>query len=186
MPGVASGDTTVTNAPAASSPPTFDSPTGPAPTSSTGRPSSFTKIGNSGISVQTLGSRLPALGVTHVQPALLRVRMLPPPPAGALVLPRLHCPCARTATDAGISAIVQRVVRHVLFSNVLPHIFARPVDERVHLDESVPFVPLDLVHRRACDRLLPPQAGHPGIETGERAAQRLHFADAAAELAVFD
>ncbi len=45
-PGVATGATTVTDAPADRSPPILASPTGPAPTRRTGRPSSLTKIGN--------------------------------------------------------------------------------------------------------------------------------------------
>src|SRR5215210_1160923 len=105
--------------------------------------------------------RLRRLSRGHVQAALFGVGMFPPPATGPLVLARLHGARAGTAADAGIAAIVQRVVRHVVRSDVLPDVVVGPVGERVNLHEGVGSVPLDFVNRRACDGLLASETGHP-------------------------
>src|SRR5436190_7834148 len=115
-----------------------------------------------------LRSRNVSLLVRHVKTAFFRLRVLPPPAAGPLVLARLDRACAWPAADAWISAIVQRVIRYVVLPDVPPHIVVGPVGERIHLHQLVAFVPLDLVQRRACDRLLPAQPRDPGVEAGER------------------
>src|SRR5690349_17794021 len=112
--------------------------------------------------------------------------MLPPPAACPFVFAGLNRSGTRRATDAWIPAIVQRVIRHVALADVLPHFVVRPLDERIYFDEIVRLVPFDLVHGCACDRLLATQSRDPRIETGQRAPQRLHLANAAAQLAILD
>ena len=75
---------------------------------------------------------------------------LPPPAAGADVLARLDGARAGRAADGGISAVVQRVVRHVVGAEVRPDVVGAPVGERIELRDAVHGVEfLDRRGRRA-------------------------------------
>src|SRR2546425_7837899 len=60
------------------------------------------------------------LAVAGVEPALLLVHVLPPPPSFALVLARNDRPRARFATYRNIPALVKGVVGDVVFADVFP------------------------------------------------------------------
>src|ERR1044071_4900106 len=122
-----------------------------------------------------------------MQTALAGFRLFPPPAARALIFPGLDRAGARRAADARESLIMQLVVRHFMSGDVVPDLLARPVRQRIDLDDAavlrVDFYPARL---GAGDRLLAAHTGHPGIQTGECPFERLHFADATAQLALLD
>jgi len=64
--------------------------------------------------------------------------------------------------------------------DVLPDLDAGPIEEWTQLVKSVVLVPLDEPGVRALRRVLSPHAGDSGGEAGNRAAERLNFADVAA------
>src|SRR4029079_19739653 len=125
------------------------------------------------------------LSLRFVETALLGLRVLPPPAAGADVFAGLDRAGAGRASQARIALVVQRVVGDLVRAHVVPGLRLRPLHERVHLhDAAVAMVDLDRGQDRARDRLLAAQAGAPGVEGRERAVERLHLADAAATLAL--
>src|ERR1700720_590566 len=80
-----------------------------------------------------------------VNPALLRRVRLPPPTSGATRLARLDRARARGAADRRVAPVVERVVRHLALSDVVPNFLLRPLGERVQLhDRAVVVVDLDL------------------------------------------
>ena len=78
--------------------------------------------------------------VLLVQSALALVRGFPPPTARAGVVTGLHGTCAGLAADAGETLVEEFVVGHVVLMDVVADLLLAPVDERVHLDESVDVV----------------------------------------------
>src|SRR5205085_2179360 len=76
------------------------------------------------------------------------------PTAGAFVFAVADRGGAGPAADAGIAAIVQGVVWHVVLDDEIPHIFLRPVQERVDLHKIELGVPLDHGSLSAIARLL--------------------------------
>src|SRR5689334_17902209 len=58
------------------------------------------------------------------------------PAAGPLVLAGHHRPRTRPAADARVVAVVQRVVRHVVLGDEVPHVLARPGEQRVDLVQA--------------------------------------------------
>src|SRR3989338_9991678 len=123
-------------------------------------------------------------GWPDVEAALFLVRPLPPPPPGAEILARLDGAGARCAADGRIALIVEDVVRNLVLFDVIHRLLPAPVGQGVDLDDAaVVDVDVRLLDRRTGHDLIPAQTGDPGIESGQRAAERFHFADAAAELA---
>ena len=55
----------------------------------------------------------------------------------------LDCSRAMSAADAGIILIMERVVRHVVFEEITPHLLRSPVGNRIQLHQSEFLVPLD-------------------------------------------
>src|SRR5947209_5066832 len=107
-----------------------------------------------------------------MDPALLVLRIFPPPPAGPGVLAWLDGARARGAADRREAAVVERVNRDVVLVGVGADLFHRPANERVQLDDAaVDAIDLDLGRARAGHRLLGPTAGDPGIEPGEGAGE---------------
>src|SRR5437660_4888253 len=129
-----------------------------------------------------LGTHETVLG--QVQAALLGVRLLPPPAARALVLAGLDGPRAGRAADGCVAALVQRVVVEPVLADVRPDLVPAPPHERGDLrDAAVGGVRLH--HRRAspAGRLVPAQAGHPGVEALQGPGQGPYLAHVAAALA---
>src|SRR4051812_22334289 len=114
--------------------------------------------------------------VLDVQPAL---RLVGPRPAARAAVARLR---ARRATDRGVAAVVQRVVRQVALVDAPPEVLLGPVDERVVLPHRALLVPLDRLRVRAGRGLLAADAGDPGVRAGERALERSDLRRAAAVL----
>src|SRR3569832_2469075 len=77
-----------------------------------------------------------------VQPALLALRVLPPPAAGADVFADGDGARAGCAADAGIELIVQFVVRHIEVADIRPDVVIAPLDERIEFLQAVARVPL--------------------------------------------
>src|SRR5260221_8076799 len=121
-----------------------------------------------------------------MQPALLRVARFPPPAAGAAVLAGTDRARARFAADARVSARMQRVDRHVERLQVRPDVRLGPVGERAVFRNITRRIALFLVQLRTRDGLLAPLPGHPRIDAGECAIQRLDLADLAAARAQLD
>src|SRR3972149_4691913 len=71
-----------------------------------------------------------------VQATLLVLRVLPPPAAGADVLPRLDGAGAGRAADAGEAAVVEGVVGGGVRLDVVPGLLLAPVDQRVDLGDA--------------------------------------------------
>src|SRR6266545_8354467 len=94
---------------------------------------------------------------------------------------------ARRAADRRVALVVERVDGNAVLVGVGAHLVHRPARERVDLgDAAVRAIDLDLGRRRPRDRLIVAEAGHPRVEAGERAAERLDLADAAALVPVVE
>src|SRR5262252_2316486 len=123
----------------------------------------------------------------QVQAALLDVGLLPPPAAGPLVLAGLDGPGAGRAPDGRVAALIEGVVVEPVLPDVCPDLVPAPGDERRDLgDAAMGGVGLHDRRAPAAGGLVPPQPGHPGVESLQRPAQRPHLADLAAPLAVLD
>src|SRR5579872_3519710 len=72
-----------------------------------------------------------------VDAALLYLVVLPPPAAGALVLSRGGGAGAGLAADRRVALVVERVVRHVVVPDVVPHLGPGPARERGDLRDPV-------------------------------------------------
>src|SRR4051812_36800231 len=86
------------------------------------------------------------------------------------------------AADRGVAAVVELVVGQVVLPDVVPAALAVPVGERSGLPELVRLVPAHLRGGRARRRLVAPDTRDPGVETAERARERLDLPDRAAEV----
>src|ERR1700682_1534089 len=115
-----------------------------------------------------------------MQPAFLVIRAFPPPATRTNVLTRKDRARARRATDAGITAIVQRVVGNCVIANVGPDLVLAPIGQRIELAYRVRRVDLLDFDRATRHRLRAPLAGDPGASSGKRPSQRLGLADGAA------
>ena len=102
--------------------------------------------------------------VSAVQSALPVVGRLPPPSSGADVLAGLHGAGAWLAAYAGETFVVQLVVGHMVFADIVPDVFFRPVDERIHLQLMMHLVPLHSLHVLAGDTLAAAQSAHPYVQ----------------------
>jgi len=85
----------------------------------------------------------------------------PPPAAGAKILARFDRASAGSAADGRVTAVMERIVRHVMGANVGPDVLGAPIGERVEFGEAVRGV--ELLERQVAsrDRLLAPLAGDP-------------------------
>src|SRR4029453_3992654 len=106
----------------------------------------------------------------------------PPPAAGADVLTGFDSARAGGTADTGVILVMETVVRDLIRLDVGPDVVVAPLDERVDLQPRVPPAPFDGGGVCASDGLVLAQACHPRGRVGERALQRLDFADGAALL----
>src|SRR5918993_1391973 len=102
------------------------------------------------------------------------------PATGARVFADTDERGARGAADGRVAEVVQRVVRHVVLRDVVPHVARRPRGERVDLDEAELRVALDDAGPGARRRLVAADGRDPRAKLGERLAQRLDLTQAAA------
>src|SRR5882672_8596758 len=139
--------------------------------SATSRASPFSEIDASLIAVlaeQRAELVLETAGLDRaVDAALLRSVRLPPPATRAQVLALLRRARAGRAADGGVALVVERVVGKVVLAHVLPHLFLRPLGERVQLhDCAVVVVDLHLADVAARRPLVAAKTGNPGVEAG--------------------
>src|ERR1700694_545574 len=81
-----------------------------------------------------------AIGV-EMQAALLRARLLPPPPPGPLRLARRDRTGAGGAADRDEAAFVQGVGGHAVGAGVFGRLIAAPIEQRVDLQQCARLVP---------------------------------------------
>src|SRR3954464_169964 len=92
--------------------------------------------------------------VVAVQSAFLFFVLFPPPAAGALGLARRHRARAGRAADREEAAIVQLVVGNIVLADELEDALARPVQQRIDLEQMVGRIERGIRRHRAIDRLL--------------------------------
>src|SRR4029077_9370975 len=88
------------------------------------------------------------------------------------------------AADRRVAAIVERVVREVVLTDVVPDVALGPVGERAQLPEVKPLVPAELRRLGTGAGVRPADAGDPAVYGRERLAHRLDLADPAAGVRV--
>src|SRR5690349_3366942 len=76
----------------------------------------------------------PRRSILDVQPAFGLIETRPAPRAG--IFSGLHRPRAVSAADARVIPIVKRVVRHVVFADVVPNLRPIPIRERIQLYQA--------------------------------------------------
>jgi len=121
-----------------------------------------------------------------MQAAFLGRVVLPPPAPGPLGLAGTDGTGAGLAADRDETPLVQRVERDAVLAGEGQSLVARPVEQRVELDQVALAVDLGEGDAATRSRLVGPQPGDPGCGAGERAAERLDLADIAASLAGLD
>ena len=84
------------------------------------------------------------------------------PPARPRIIPGRYRRRAVGAANAGIMAIVQRIVRHVMESNVRPDIVDAPLRQWIELDQPEFMIPLDQSGIRPGRSLIAPNSRDPG------------------------
>src|SRR3954447_17018555 len=106
------------------------------------------------------------------------------PTARPLFLVGVDRPRARDAPDRPIAHVVQQVVRNLVDLNIGPNSLLVPVRERMDLPDAVALRPFELRRLRPARRLVPADAGDPGVVGLERAQKRLDLPDVAAAVGV--
>src|SRR5690348_11931456 len=119
---------------------------------------------DSGCPVIALPSRLSGhqLGGVVVQAAFGLVGA--GPAAGAAVVARAdvrHGDGAVGTAEGGVAALVELVVGHVVRAHVVPDAGPVPPGQRVHLDQLIDIVPLQLTETRSLAALRAHEAGDP-------------------------
>jgi hypothetical protein len=75
------------------------------------------------------------------------------------------------ASQTGIIAVMQRVVRNGVLADVLPYCFGCPVGERVYFHQLEFRIPLNFLSMCAVKRLISANGGNPGLQLGQLSAQ---------------
>jgi len=109
----------------------------------------------------------------HMQPALGFCES--GPPACPSIFAGVNSAGALHASDAGIILIVELIVRNVVFDQITPHLFRRPVSNRINLYQPKFFVPFNLAGTSAERSLIAANARNPGAKFAQLAAQGLNF-----------
>ncbi len=78
------------------------------------------------------------------------------------------------------------IVGNLVLPDAVPNLSFRPIPERIDLNDSKLFVPLDNMNLLACQCLVPPKAANPSVDSTQRSRQRVDLADRATELAILD
>src|SRR3954452_24863616 len=88
------------------------------------------------------------------------------------------------APNARVVAVVQGIVRHVIFEDVAPHLLSRPIGERADFNQIKFLVPIDLANRGARGSLVATNCGHPSIKRSQLSTQWLDFPQIAALIGI--
>src|ERR1700720_3466190 len=84
------------------------------------------------------------------------------------------------ATNAGVTAFMQHVVRDVMLANILPDLLRTPVDDGINLHQLKFFVPLHFPCARPRRGLVATDARDPSAQFAELSPERLDLAKIAA------
>src|SRR5580700_523330 len=117
--------------------------------------------------------------VGDVQAAFLVLRLLPPPAPGALRLARHDGAGARRTADRQKAALMQRIARHDVGAHEFARAFARPVEQRIDLEQTALFVEQSRQYLRTVGGLIGAQPSDPGSAAIERPRQRHDLANGA-------
>src|SRR5690242_19972947 len=112
-----------------------------------------------------------------MQAALLRLGVFPPPAASSQIFSDCRRARARCTPDAAVSLVLQRVVGHCVFTDVLPDFGFAPIGQRVEFPQLILRVVFALGQVTTSDSLRASHPGYPGLLAGKRAPQRLDLAD---------
>ena len=108
-----------------------------------------------------------------MQSAFGFLKWLPAP--GARIFTGVHGRGAVRAANTGVAAIVERVVWHVMLSDVLPDVRVGPCRQGIELHQLKLVVPLHQTGMGAGWRLIPADAGDPGGISLKRLYKWLYF-----------
>src|SRR5580704_13659138 len=111
------------------------------------------------------GLLLRRVGARHVggmQAAFLFLRLLPPPAPGTLRIARHDGAGARRTADRQEAALMERIVWHVVGANEFARAFARPIEQRVDLEQTARFVEQSRQYLRPVGGLIGAQPSDPG------------------------
>src|ERR1700722_17684662 len=131
-----------------------------------------------GLLLRRVGARRTSI-VGDMQAAFLFLRLLPPPAPGTLRLTRHDGAGARRTADRQKAALMQRIAWHVVGTHKFARAFARPIEQRIDLDQTALFVEQSRRQLRAVGGLIGAQPGDPGGAAIERARQRHDLANRA-------
>src|ERR1700724_2360053 len=131
-----------------------------------------------GLLLRRVGARRAGV-VADMQTAFLFLRLLPPPAPGTLRLTRHNGAGAGRATDREKAALMERIAWHVVGAHEFARALARPIEQRIDLDETALFVEQSSQYLGAVGGLIGAQPGDPGGAAVERPRQRRDFADRA-------
>src|SRR6516225_7741511 len=115
-----------------------------------------------------------------VQPTLLLLFVLPPPSAGTLGVAARYRASARRAANRREAPVMQNVVGNAVLTDERKHLLARPVEQRIYLDELVVWIDCCSADAGALVRLIRTQTRDPCGGAPEGALKRLNFAYRAA------
>src|SRR5258708_7113675 len=117
-----------------------------------------------------------------MQPAL---RLVEPRPASrAGIFSRLHASRAMGAPNAGISAIMERVVGKVVVVDITPDLRRAPVGERVDLHQMKFCVPVYLKRAGPLWGLVAADTGHPCPQLRKLFSQGFYLSEIAASVRI--
>lgn len=102
------------------------------------------------------------------------------PSTGSGVFSGAHGASAMSATNAGIFAVVQRVVWRVMLADVLPYLLGIPVGEGVNFHQTKFFIPFNFAGAGTGSGLIAADAGDPGPQFAQLATQRFDLPQIAA------
>src|SRR3984957_1056492 len=135
------------------------------------RASMFCPLWDSGtLLLPRVGARRASV-MGDVQAAFLLLRLLPPPAPGTLRLTRHDGTGARRAADRQKAALMQRVAWHVVGAHEFAGAFARPVEQRIDLEQTALLIEQSRQYPRAIGGLVGAQPGDPGSAAIERPRQ---------------
>jgi hypothetical protein len=110
--------------------------------------------------------------------------LFPPPTAGSNILSRSYGARAARAPDAEEPFVVKWIVRNLVLPDEVPHLWFRPIPERIDLDDSKLLVPFDNMNALASQGLIPPKTTNPSVDSTQCPHQGMDLSYRAAELAI--
>src|SRR5258708_35726443 len=138
-----------------------------------------------GLFLRRIGARRASV-VDDMQAAFLFLRLLPPPAPGTLRLARHDGAGAGRAIARQKAALMQGIARHVVGAHEFARAVARPIEQRIDLDQTALFVEQRRQQLGAVGGLVGAQPGDPGGAAIKRPRQRRDFTNRATVEASLD